>query len=1097
MSVAIPKAAVVFGSVTPPQGDIIDLKVHLGCTKEVSSFNCLLQNWNKKYSSGGTSPIDEGVNGHINIGRGSNVPQIITCRVENPECESLANEHYIRLTGRCWGERIFRRVVTKVWENKKGEYIVRDLADYYIGLDHCRENSALTSDASSGQKDCVVADGSKFSAGMLVKITDNNGSEYNEVASVTGNTVTMVNNLTQTYTVAANGKVWIDLIEKTDTTFTKLECEETPVFDVLKYIAGSTDKGGVIGYDFRVAPDGKFEFFPKNSKTSPVTVTDTLEHIKYGKDIHRIRNKIIVRGLADKSVPADKDAWTESLTPADGSWSAAAGEASLDTDFKAKGSASIKVHSVNMYWVGALFTLDAGKEVNSNLYPLVSFLAYLEKSYNGNASVLLYDTANKYARKNITVAPGEWRKTDLKVGLANEMEWSEVDAGFDWSNIKKVRIDGWFSGVGSGDFWIDQLYFGGRRYSAVREDAASQEKYTDGEPRELVEVDEELVSDNECDLRAKALLDYLKGPAEYVKIVRTTVLDYGNTPLLPGDKIHVILPNENVDSYFRIESVEYYVDPATQTLEIAADLGKVPPLLADYMYGLRATTVTVEKLARTKLGKGGIPTSGLGGGLGAHHVGHEAGDDNGVPWASEDEGGWDKIRGWIAPKHIGPFEDDVSIIKFRTKNKAGTAVLDHQFQPSDDEHGVLGSATAKWKEVHTLYLLLYTDGYMRIKTFGETNPKAQLSKDMLQFGSGGAAALDTWLKRVGAGQLELKSELLPVSDNSGKIGTSAKTFAEINGYQYGIKGNMIPASDNASNLGAADKRFAHIYAVEIHVSNMLFNFHLLPDADATYDLGASNKKWKDLYLGGAIKALDAGVAVHLLPNATGTYDLGSSAKKWSNLHVNGVGYLGSLNVGGFAVITSARVLQNVTAAASIITSGRFPLARLAEGTSGYVLEAQGGLDPMYVDPNGRYTPKSHTHSHGTLTGVGPDDHHARDHNHAGETLSPATVNCNAISIAGSCNKQYSHPSSQQCVYATSVAWEYCPHFGCVNYAAGDLRIKKGMRIPFINGMAITEAESLGLGPGFAFLNRKGKVIMVLDEDGNIEISGKIKEGVAA
>jgi len=792
--------------------------------------------------------------------------------------------------------------------------------------------------------------------------------------------------------------------------------------------------------------------------------------------------------LADKSVPADKDAWTESLNPANGAWSAAAGDVSLDTTFKAKGSASIKVHSVSMYWVGAVFTLNAGKEVNSNLYPLLSFLAYLEKSYNGNVSVLLYDTADKYARKNITVAPGKWRKTDLRTGLANEMEWEDVEAGFDWANIKKIRIDGWFSGVGSGDFWIDQLYFGGRRYAATREDATSQSNYG---LRELVEVDEELVSDNECDLRAKALLDYFKNPAEYLRL-NTTILDYGTTPLLPADKIHVTLPNENVDSDFRIESVEYSVDAKTQTLEIVLELGKVPPFLADYLYGMRATTVTVEKLARTKLGKGAIPTA-LGGGLGAHHVGHEAGDDNGVPWPSEDDGGWDKITGWICPKHIGPYEDEAAIIKFRTKNKAGTGVLDHQFQPSDNEHGVLGCETAHWKEVHTLYLLLYTDGYMRIKTVGEANPKAQLSKDMLQFGPGGAAALDTWLKRGGPGQFELKTELLPVTDNSGKIGTSAKSFAEINGYQYGIKGNMIPVSDNASNLGAADKRFAHIYAVEIHVSNMLFNFHLLPDADATYDLGASNKKWKDLYLSGAIKALDAGVAVHLLPNATGTYDLGSSAKKWSNLYVNGVGYLGSLNVGGFEVITSGRVLQNVTAAASIITSGRFPLARLAEGTSGYVLEAQGGFDPMYVDPNYRYEPKSHPHSE--HTGIGPNDHHAQAHNHGGETISPATVNCNTMSIAGSCNRQYSHPSSQQCVYATSVAWEYCPHYGCVNYSAGDLCIKKGMRIPFINGMAITEAESLRLGPGFAFLNRKGKVIMVLREDGNIEISGKLKENV--
>ncbi|MCS7115138.1 MAG: hypothetical protein N0A00_07075, partial [Candidatus Bathyarchaeota archaeon] len=47
-----------------------------------------------------------------------------------------------------------------------------------------------------------------------------------------------------------------------------------PVWDIIRYIAETADKNGVIGFDFRVAPDGKFEFFPRNSKTSPVSLTD-------------------------------------------------------------------------------------------------------------------------------------------------------------------------------------------------------------------------------------------------------------------------------------------------------------------------------------------------------------------------------------------------------------------------------------------------------------------------------------------------------------------------------------------------------------------------------------------------------------------------------------------------------------------------------------------------------------------------------------------------------------------------------------------------------------------------------------------------------
>ena len=960
MSVEIPKVAVAFGGVAPTQGDVVELRVHLGCTKEVGSFDVLLQNWDKKYSPGGASPINVGMDGHIDIGRGTNVPQIITCRVESVTYESMPTENYVHVSGRCWGERLFRRVVTKTYENKKGEEIVKDLVDNYVGLSH-----------------------------------DRGGTE---------------------------------LIENTDTTYTRLEYENTPVLDILKYIAESSDKAGVIGFDFRVAPDGKFEFFAKNSKTSPVSLSEKIEVSEYRKDIHRIRNKITVYGLADKSVPADKDAWTESLTPADGSWSASAGEVSFDATKKMKGTGSIKVYGQNLYWAGSVFTLNAGKEVNANKYPILSFYAFLEKAYDGNVTVRLKDTGNKEASKVITIAPDEWRKTDLKVGLTNEIDWTYVPPGFDWSQIRKVEIASWFAGVGTGNFWIDALYFGGRRYEAMREDSGSQNAYG---LRELTETDEELINDNECDLRAKALLDYFKDPAEYLT-VKSTVIDYGNTPLLAGDKIHVTLPNENIDADFRIESVEYYVDAKTQTLEVTLELGKVPPLLADYLYGMRATTVTVEKLARTKLGKKGIPTVAYGGGLGAHHVGHEAGGEDGQQWSTPDDGGWDKLTGWICPKHIGPFNDEPAIIKFRTRNKAGTTVLDHQFNPSDDEHGVLGSETAKWREVHTLYLLLYTDGFVRIKTFGEANPKAQLSSNMLQFGPGGASALDTWLKRVGDGQLELRYDLLPTADNSGNIGLG----------------------------GATPKRWADIHAVNIHVSNMLFNFNLIPDADDLYDLGVSNKRWKDLYLSGAIKALEGGVAVNLLPDQTGARDLGSGTLKWSNLYVSGGGDLGWLNVGGYTVITSARVLQNVTAEAAIITSGQFPLARLPRGTAGCVLEAQGaGFDPMYVNPNYRYQPASHSHYHSELLGAGPNDHHARDHDHAGETLNPNIINVNTLSVAVSVN--------------------------CQNW------VKSGDYI-LGNELRITEAEKLGLPKGLAFLNDKGKVLMALDEKGNLSIAGKIK-----
>jgi hypothetical protein len=263
MSVSVPVLAVVFGSVLPPQGDIVECLVHLGCSKEVSSYSLKLQNWNGKYSSNGSSPITVGLDGSISIGRGANCPQLITCRVESIDYESTPTESYVTVSGRCWGERLFRRVVSKTYTGQKGEAIVKDLLDYYAGLSHVRSNS--------------------------------------------------------------------ELAENTDTTYTQLEYTDSPLWDILKYIAETADKAGVIGYDFRIAPDGKFEFFPKNSKVNSVSLSEKIEVGRYRKDISRVRNKITIYGLSDKSIPADKVSWTRSLTPSDGTWTAESGIVSVDS----------------------------------------------------------------------------------------------------------------------------------------------------------------------------------------------------------------------------------------------------------------------------------------------------------------------------------------------------------------------------------------------------------------------------------------------------------------------------------------------------------------------------------------------------------------------------------------------------------------------------------------------------------------------------------------------------------------------------------------------------------------------------------------------
>jgi len=79
--------------------------------------------------------------------------------------------------------------------------------------------------------------------------------------------------------------------------------------------------------------------------------------------------------------------------------------------------------------------------------------------------------------------------------------------------------------------------------------------------------------------------------------VKSTAIDYGNNPILPGGKIHIVLSSLNIDADYRVVTVEYQVDARTQTLELSLELGREPQLLADYIYALRSKTA---KLSKTK-----------------------------------------------------------------------------------------------------------------------------------------------------------------------------------------------------------------------------------------------------------------------------------------------------------------------------------------------------------------------------------------------------------------------------------------------------------------------------------------------------------------
>lgn len=157
-SVIIPVMAVALGSVGVPQGDVVEATVHLGATKEVSSWELKLQNWTGKYSPTGAYPLNVGQDGYICIGRGSNCPQLITTRTESVKFDSTPSEHYVTVSGRCWGEKLFRENVTNNYSGYKGETIVKDLLDHYSGISHVRSSVELVVNTDTTFTDLAVQD---------------------------------------------------------------------------------------------------------------------------------------------------------------------------------------------------------------------------------------------------------------------------------------------------------------------------------------------------------------------------------------------------------------------------------------------------------------------------------------------------------------------------------------------------------------------------------------------------------------------------------------------------------------------------------------------------------------------------------------------------------------------------------------------------------------------------------------------------------------------------------------------------------------------------------------------------------------------------
>ncbi|HML03039.1 MAG TPA: hypothetical protein VK487_06660 [Candidatus Bathyarchaeia archaeon] len=627
MSVALPCISLAFGAVALPQSDVVSAHVYLGCTKEVSSFEVKLLNYGNKYGpQGGTYPITCGLNGHISMGRGANCPLLLTGIVTKTQCQTLAGyesdsgaeEDYLIVDGLCWGEQLSRKLVSASFENMKGEAIVEELINDWTSLGHVRNgvdliqstsdtfdllkyaNSSITDilnylasccdlNGVIGYEYRVEQDGlfSFFPIGAMPNSINLNGvfehSEYNE-------DISQVLNMISVFGVASKPNVAsmnFGTNESTPYIGSTVNAQSNAGQNNLYVSAPTNFSGGQKIFIYN---------YPNFEENSVASVQST--YIVCGSALQNTYMSPAAVIVFANSSGAQSQGWG----PIYSSPTITANSSIVFTgnySVQVSGPGGAPGTGVIFYWGKAnpisMFTFPF---INLNICTTVAagvFVAFYDQSFN---------TVGQYFEE--VMNDGNFHQIQLQGGPASATDgWTPGTGGwngspnFDWSNIIAIMIIMMTtSGV---TFCIDGMYFGGAMYSGSSAGSASIATY--GE-RDYSETDDQLLTDAACNFRAQALVNYYQSLAKSFTL-KTTVLDYGTDIIQGGDTITLNLPNIGISNgSYRVDSCEYYIDQTLKDpcLEVTLSVGKVSPLLADYMMALRGVKGygSVEKLNRTK-----------------------------------------------------------------------------------------------------------------------------------------------------------------------------------------------------------------------------------------------------------------------------------------------------------------------------------------------------------------------------------------------------------------------------------------------------------------------------------------------------------------
>jgi hypothetical protein len=267
-------------------------------------------------------------------------------------------------------------------------------------------------------------------------------------------------------------------------------------------------------------------------------------------DSHRVRNKKKVYGAKTITFPSPEDSWGESV---DG-WSYGIGETLvLEANDRQVGSYSLK-HSGTLVQLMMLTRSEwsgIAMAIFKNQFQKFPVWFKLCPSSGAPTKVeIRFHTAALGWFEHVFRNPpaNSWFKIEVdlkKCGLGNGAP--------DWANITKVALLFENNQQHSGYWLVDWPHFAEKPCFGEAEDATSQGKY--GVCVDEPEVDEALQTNAECQVKAQALVAFLKDPT----VTFTDAVTDGDYRYRPSERQQIVVANDNILDYFPAVEVQHKV----------------------------------------------------------------------------------------------------------------------------------------------------------------------------------------------------------------------------------------------------------------------------------------------------------------------------------------------------------------------------------------------------------------------------------------------------------------------------------------------------------------------------------------------------------